>query len=120
MGNAHRVYVPSLLNGEDNDYVEDSADAELAKVVLEDLRSDKKYDLDSVDEDIQNSTVPPYQQEEILTRAIQVCESQENINLNLIQGLRSLRHSVARNAIQSMQQSTIERVSNVEKNTPSL
>lgn len=102
VGSAHLVSVSSLLNGDDNDYLKDRADAGLAKAVLEDLRNDKQYDLDSVDEDTHNFTVPRCQQAEILTSATQVCESQENINLNLIRVHRSLRRSVTRTAIQRM------------------
>lgn len=104
----HFVSVPSVPKGDENHYHEDLADAVLAKAVLKDLRSDEQFDLDSFDKDMQNSTVPSRQQAEILTSAFQVFESEEIIHMNLIRGLRSLRRSVTKTTIQSMQQSSID------------
>lgn len=57
---------------------------------------------------MQNSTVLFFRQAEILTSAISVCESQDNIDLNLMRGLRSLRLSVFRTAVQSIEQFTTD------------
>lgn len=108
VGTAHRVSVQDLLNGDDSDYLEELPDADLAKAVVKDIQSSHEDVNNGSDDDEERIKIPFVQQSEILTRAIEVCEDQEIVDLHLIRKLRSLRHSQRRNAVLSMQQSTID------------
>lgn len=108
VGTAYRISVQNVLNSDDNDYLEDLTDSDVARAVAEEIQSSHE-DVDSgSDEEEGNNPVNVVEQEQILTKAIKICEDEHAIDVVLIRKLRSLRRAKRQSRVQSMPQSTID------------
>lgn len=61
-----------------------------------------------MDEDPPSSSLTPVEQSGISAKAIEVCECQNTVDLQLIKSIRLFRRSLGRSGEQGMNQSTID------------